>query len=407
MGGAEISARDIAAGLTERGHTVTILTSWYGLQRPQREGAIRRTLQYIPPPHLDQQRSKWQQLSLLYQFYKGYHNVANAQELRRVLADCQPDVIYLWEVTGLGSNSLIKGLQDLHIPVIFQLGSYWLQYAYSPQTEQSHLRLRWLKNLLIGSVPDFTYTSLIAVSETVKQKYIESGCDANRIEIIYNGIDPVFTDTPRFAQKETVDKNITQLLFVGRVCTEKGILVICKALDILINTQGRRDPHLNIFGAGEPGYLKELCSYLQEKQLMQVVTFHGKVSQEELIQRYDRSDIMLIPSLWQEPFGLVVVEAMARGLPVIASRVGGPAEIVTHEKDGLLVAPDDAQALAEAIERLLTEQELCARLAQEAPHTVLERFTIEENVRRVEQHLLQQVEMATRGKEHADWRVSV
>src|SRR5947208_3193224 len=129
MGGAEMSARDIAVGLAEQGHTVTILTSWYGLQKSQKEETIWRTLHYSPPPRLDQQRSKWQQLDLLYHYYKGYNNKANAQELRRALVACQPDVIYVWEVTGLGSNSLLQVLHGLHIPVIFQLGSYWLQYA--------------------------------------------------------------------------------------------------------------------------------------------------------------------------------------------------------------------------------------------------------------------------------------
>jgi glycosyltransferase involved in cell wall biosynthesis len=217
----------------------------------------------------------------------------------------------------------------------------------------------------------------------------------------------MFLDTPRFEREDSAEKETTRLLFVGRICTEKGILVICKALDMLVNGKGRKDLHLDIFGAGDQGYLSELRAYLEEKQLAQVVTFHGKVSQTELIRHYDNSDIMLIPSIWQEPFGLVVVEAMARGLPVIASRVGGPAEIVTHEKDGLLVAPDDAPALADAIERLLTDRELRIHLSQKAQQTVQERFTIEENIRRVEQHLLQQVERATQSKGGVDREVSV
>src|SRR5439155_4114977 len=104
---------------------------------------------------------------------------------------------------------------------------------------------------------------------------------------------------------------------------EKGILVILKALDVLVNEEGRKDTekpflHLNIFGTGDKTYVDELQTFLHAKDLTHIVTFHGKVPQDELIKHYDRSDIVLVPSLWREPFVLVVVEAMARELPVIA-----------------------------------------------------------------------------------------
>ena len=144
--------------------------------------------------------------------------------------------------------------------------------------------------------------------------------------------------------------------------------------------------HLNIFGTGDQVYVDELQTFLREKNLTRFVTFHGKVPQDELIGYYDRSDIMLVPSLWQEPFGLVIAEAMARGLPVIASNIGGPAEILTHELDGLLIEPGDGQALASAIKQLLENADKRKQLGQAARTTLEERFTIEENARRVEHH---------------------
>jgi glycosyltransferase involved in cell wall biosynthesis len=96
--------------------------------------------------------------------------------------------------------------------------------------------------------------------------------------------------------------------------------------------------------------------------------------------------MLLVPSLWQEPFGLVIAEAMARGLPVIASDVGGPAEIITHEVDGLLVTPGDEQALVSAITSLLEDGDSGRRLSEAAQATVRQRFTVDGNVKRVEQH---------------------
>jgi glycosyltransferase involved in cell wall biosynthesis len=346
----------------------------------------------------DHQRPLWEQLHQPLNYYRRYNNVANAGQLRRLVAETQPDVLYIWEITGIGVNSILKTLPDLNIPIVFHLGSYWLLYMRSPETEQSRLRARWIKQALIGSVPSLTWTSLIAVSGTVKEKYVEAGFDSERIEVIYNGIDPRFLNLPKAERPVRKDaaKERLELLFVGRLRVEKGVLVILKALDLLINEQSQQERelpplHLNIFGNGDKVYIQELKSFLREKDLKQFVSFHGKVQQETLIEYYDRADIMLVPSLWAEPFGLVVAEAMARELPVIGSKVGGPAEILTHDVDGLLTEPGDERALAAALRDLVENPDKRKRLGEAAKVTVQARFTIEENARHVEQHLLKAI----------------
>jgi glycosyltransferase involved in cell wall biosynthesis len=388
-GGAEILAGNIAAALAHLGHEVTALTSSHGLRRPVQEGNIWRTLQPAPQVYFDRQQSLRSQLNQPLKYYRRYHNAANASTLRQVVAATRPDVLYIWEITGIGVNSLLKALPELRVPIVFHLGSYWLLYARSPETEQSRLRIRWLKQWLIGTIPALTWTSLIAVSTTVKQKYVQAGFDPERIEVIYNGIDPRFLSLPRSVSNE---KKALQLLFVGRIRAEKGILVMLKALDLLMQeqmeTKTKLPPlHLHIIGDGDETYINELKAFSRNKHLTEMITFHGKVPQDELICHYDSSDVMLVPSLWQEPFGLVITEAMARGLPVIASNVGGPAEILTHGITGLLVKAGDERALATAIRQLLEHPDTCQRFGQAARSTVQERFTIEENAKRVEQHL--------------------
>jgi len=334
----------------------------------------------------------WRQINLLPDYYQSFHNAANVKELQRVITATKPDILYVWEITGIGLNSMLKALNAVNLPVVFHLGNYWLHYILSPQTEQTRLHTRWLKKMLIGRVPSLTYTSLIAVSQAVKQEYAEAGCDAERIEVIYNGIDARFLNTPHNEDENSLDtsepkaKDI-QLIYVGRLCVEKGVMMILQALDILVKEQNKYHFHLNIFGDGDEVYIRELEAFLQQKRLVQCVTFHGKVPQDELIKHYDRSDIMLVPSIWKEPFGLVVAEAMARGLPIIASNLGGPAEIVTHDVDGLLIEPGNVQALIAAIFQLSADPAKCKQLGQAARSTVRERFMIEENAKRVEQHL--------------------
>lgn len=394
QGGAEILAGEIASGLERLGHEVVVLSSWYGLPEGQQDGRTWRTLHNASAVHFDKHRPVWRQLNLLSTYYCQFHNARNMQELHHVITATKPDVLYIWEITGIGINSLLSELTKLTMPIVFHLGSYWLQYAISPQTEHSRLHLRWFKKLLIGSVPQMTYTSLIAVSESVKQEYVQMGCDPERIEVIYNGIDSRFLELPKPTKTEglSVSRDF-QLLYAGRLRVEKGVIVILKALDVLLNEMGKQGFHLNIFGDGDDVYIGELQAFLSEKQLSQAVTIHGKVPQDELIRHYDDSDIMLVPSLWKEPFGLVVAEGMARGLPVIASDIGGPAEIILHGENGLLIEPGNERALASAILQLSEKPEERKRLSQAARTTVRKHFTIEESARRVQQHLLRAVQV--------------
>lgn len=396
-GGAEILAHDVATELAKLGHEVLTLTSSYGLAKAQKNEHVWRTLRIFPVAHFDKRGSAVQQFRQLYNFYRRYHCAANARELRRVIAETKPDVLYIWEVTGIGVTSLIKTLARLPVPIVFHLGSYWLLYASKPDTEQSRIKASALKQKLIGSFSIPQHASMIAVSDTVKQKYVEEGIDPARIEVIYNGIDASFLNLPLAERTEKGEEQPFQLLYAGRLRMEKGIAVIIKALDLLTKQRGvlksAQFPfHLDIFGSGDKVYIDELQTLLHEKGLTAAVTFHGKVPQHELIAWYDRADVMLVPSLWQEPFGLVIAEGMARRLPVVASNLGGPAEILTHETNGLLVTPGDEQELSTAIGKLLGNRKLRERLGEAARQTVEERFTIESDARHVEQHLLKAIQ---------------
>jgi glycosyltransferase involved in cell wall biosynthesis len=396
-GGAEILAGNIATELKNLGHEVCVLTSSHGLRHGVLEGNVWRTLRLAPPAYFDRRRPFWLQFNQPYNYFRRYHRRCNAQELRRVVDECRPDVLYIWEIAGIGVNSLLGALRELQqVPTVFHLGSYLLLYARSPQTEHSALRSRWLKRRLIGTLATPNRASYIAVSDAVKAQYVQAGFDPECIEAIYNGIDPRFLEQrkldPPVARHTTEDP--LRLLYVGRLRAEKGILVALQALALLMSEQSRTGTHvpplrLDVIGDGNDVYLGALERFVQEQHLSEVVHFHGRIQQDALIDHYDCADLLLVPSLWQEPFGLVVVEAMARGLPVIASNLGGPAEILTHGVDGLLVEPGNEQELAAAIRLLLNDPAKRTHLGRSARDTVERRFTIEENARRVEQHLLQ------------------
>jgi glycosyltransferase involved in cell wall biosynthesis len=93
------------------------------------------------------------------------------------------------------------------------------------------------------------------------------------------------------------------------------------------------------------------------------------------------ADVFVHPAVWGEAFGLTIAEAMAAGLPVVASRVGGIPELVTHGETGLLVPPGDAGALAGALNLLAADAQERARLGANARRRVLERFDLQTSVR--------------------------
>jgi len=158
---------------------------------------------------------------------------------------------------------------------------------------------------------------------------------------------------------ETTEK---QILFVGRLVERKGVPFLVEAVETLSREMPIR---LNIVGTGpdEPA-LKEL---VRRRGLERIVTFHGRVSPESLFRQYQDCDVFVLPAVIDskgdtEGLGVVIIEAMSYRRPVVASGVGGIADLVIHEKTGLQAQPADSRALADAIRRVLTDTELAHRL---------------------------------------------
>ena len=113
-----------------------------------------------------------------------------------------------------------------------------------------------------------------------------------------------------------------------------------------------------------------------------MIDYQGVVKTENVPLMINRSRVFLYPSR-REPFGLSIVEAMACGVPVITTDVFGPREIIEHNYDGLAVPPDDAGALADAVETLLSDDELRKRIAQNALTSVAERYDIRDHAKQL------------------------
>ena len=121
-------------------------------------------------------------------------------------------------------------------------------------------------------------------------------------------------------------------------------------------------------------YLEDLKRLSDNLDLQDKVTFHGRVDDEELSRLYSSADIYLIPTLRHEGLPLALLEAMAHGLPTISSYIGGNMDVITHEKDGLFIAPGNLDELVDAIRRLGADEDERTTISKAARETAERRF---------------------------------
>jgi len=178
------------------------------------------------------------------------------------------------------------------------------------------------------------------------------GVPKSRISVIYNGID--------LDKYKRVDRRLLSepyVLFVGRVSRQKGIFQLIHAFKKvhghkLVLVLGRSDT---------PELSKELARAVKGRK--DLIVIDRQLCEEDVISYYSGARLFVCPSVY-EPFGIINLEAMACGAPVVASRVGGIKEVVKHGKNGVLVEPGDVDGLAEAMNRVLCDDALRLRLAK-------------------------------------------
>jgi glycosyltransferase involved in cell wall biosynthesis len=225
------------------------------------------------------------------------------------------------------------------------------------------------------------------VTERIRARFPELG---DRVVTRLNGV-----DVERF--RPAAARPPRTIFFAGRIAPDKGVHVLCDAFravrrrfpdaelvlvgpeapvprDMLVALSD--DPlvrGLDVFyGSSGRSFIEQLHERLGDDA--GAVRFVGKVPPDELPARYGDATVAVLPSL-EEAFGLPLVEAMAAGLPTVASRVGGMQEIAVEGETGFLVPPGDAGALAEALERVLADAELAGRLGEAGRARAVERYS--------------------------------
>lgn len=195
------------------------------------------------------------------------------------------------------------------------------------------------------------------------------GIPAERVHLIHNPVPSLPEPGPR-------DGFRRKIVFLGRLVPNKGADILLRALPLVA------DAELVMLGDGpELDALRSLACALGIEAR---VRFAGWSSREAVNAELGDTAIVSVPSLWPEPFGLVALEANARGIPVVASAVGGLVDVIEDGVTGLLVPPDDPRSLAEALARLLSDAPLRAAMGAAGIAACRGRFSLEAHLAKLD-----------------------
>ena len=369
-GGYELGCRDVVEGLLLRGHDVRVLTSDTGVGRPTDDGRVLRRLRCI---HWSERMKLRHVRRLLVRERR------NQAVFRRVCAEFEPNVVQVWNLVGT-SVSLPFLAEAAGLPVTYYVFDEWLaawdadpwllrRPAYRASAFAPLLRAG--ARALGLELPDGELDLGRAqyASEYLKRAASAAGRSVEGAEVVPWGL-----ELGSYPLRERPGEP-RRLLYAGQLVRHKGVHTAIEALGRLVREHGRDDLTLTLAGGTtDRGYRAELETLVAELALGERVTFLGPLPRDQLLAAYQEHDVLIFPSVWNEPFGIVRLEAMATGLPVVTTPTGAAAEIHEPGRTGLFFPAEDAAACAREVERLLEDRELYDAIREQARAAVEQHF---------------------------------
>lgn len=313
------------------------------------------------------------------------YSFVSRERTRDLLQSFKPDVVHVHNFFPQISPSIYDACIDEEIPVVQTLHNYRLicpgallmrdgkicelcingspyQAAYFGCYRGSKLGSLVVAHMVDRHRKQGTWQHkvdrFIALTDFAKSKFIEAGFPADRIAVKPNFV--VAT-----SESSINDYSHSFALYVGRISQEKGINTLAKAWNQLSGSIP-----LKVAGSGE------LSCQLDGQNSVELLGFQSADEVKELMRR---AAFLVMPSEWYEGFPMVLVEAFAHGLPVLASRLGGMAEIIEDGVTGLLFEPGNPQELAEKAMWLIAHPDECRRMGDNARAIYLANYAPEIN----------------------------
>lgn len=189
------------------------------------------------------------------------------------------------------------------------------------------------------------------------------------VYVVYNAVNlEEFKKTVDSGNNKKSDK--IRILYVGRFDIGKGIEYLIGAIPCIV----KYNDNCSFVFVGDGAIRPQIENLARKLGVFKHIIFEGFVPHEDVNKYYQQCDIAVIPSVWHEPFGRSLIEAMAYEMPVIATRIGGISEIIAHGRDGLLVKPADSDELADALQRLIRDEKMRIKMGKHGRKVAEEKY---------------------------------
>jgi glycosyltransferase involved in cell wall biosynthesis len=382
LGGYELLCRDHVASLRRQGHDVTVLTSRHGVEPggveevPTTGETVLRLLDF-----------RWQDYELAPPTGVGLLRSERHERrlVERVVRRARPDGAIVWQLAAM-SKSTLSVLHRRGVPTMLVVGEPWPVWDVDGdpwaglwgrlrrrrRTRIPLTPLRALADRLIA--PTDLGPALRAATPAYASAYLRDLVDGGREElrgrghVVANGIDAALFATAR--SDDAPLARPLRLLYAGRVERRKGVHT---AVETLHNVLGAGvDARLSIVGWRDPAYEHELRGKADDLGVTEAIAWSDAVERESMRAQYGAADVLLFPTIWPEPFGLVPLEAMAAGCLVLATGTGGSGEFLRDGENCLLFAPEQPAAAAQHVCRLVADADLVVHLRMGGHRTVAE-----------------------------------
>ena len=358
-------SRNLAAGLHKRGHDVLVLapsiTGKFGIEKDEEYGfTVARLTSFKMPLYPDQinkvpEAKEWLGMKIPQVLYKnGLHvSIGSYFEIRKVLNEFEPDIIHD-QTPGPVALSVFRYAKKRDVPLVST------DHAY-PDNFTSQLHLPWIMKKPIDSVMNKYFVSFLKRSEygTMPTSQAVSDLIPKKrrrfkvpVEALSNGIDlsrfsPGKADDDIY-KKYGIAKTKPTVLYIGRIDPEKSLDVLIEAFALVL----KKVPNAQLVMVGDGASRNDLEKLADKLEISKSVHFLGRIIGNDLPKLYKVGKVFAITSK-TETQSIVIMEAMATGLPVVAVRAGAIPELVWNNKNGFLCTPDEPAEMARNITKIL------------------------------------------------------
>lgn len=377
IGGAEVSVQKLAEGLVKNGNEVVILCNGEhdSIEKINEIKIIRRKFNNIFS--FSQYRKSAGLKKILYKTL-DYYNLFNKKILKEILDYEKPDILHTNNLFGI-SPIIWKLAKKQNIPIIHTLRDYFqlcpkanLLKKNGLPCQNCYMICKFYRAGYRRCSRNVDYVT--APSASTLNKFLEKNYfHMSQKKVIYNAVDFDIQEILKLYHKrvESIkDKKEINLVYVGGLYKHKGIKWL---IETFLNIDNK-SILLNIAGKGE------LLKYVKEAESRDKrIKYHGFLNENELKNLLCRNDFLVIPSLWEEPFGRVIIDAYKSCMPVIGSNIGGIPELIINGQTGFLVEQGNCKELAEKIELLEKNRDINIKMYSNVID-MLKNFNIENQI---------------------------